>query len=474
MNARQKEAFPYLYWGMLAQNHRGHQSHGFAVYNGGIEVYRELGLIPPLSNADIRRHLEVLRGNIGIANVRYATSGSPESGALQLNAMPINMVDGGKSIALSFNGNVVNIRDLQRLVGVNRRLSDAYVLCRLILNTVGDGGSVEQAARKCMEVVDGSYAITGITEDGVLFAFKDPLGIKPLCYGCRGSVRAFSSESVGLDINGIECQREIQPGEFMKVEDGEIFREQLAHCGRKAFCAFELAYFARPDSKFDGTYVYKTRQEFGMNLARRFSDTASRCDAVISLPETANDAAYGFHVESGLPWERAVRRHRYVTQRAFITPEEERENVISRKVNLLKPMVTGKRLAVIDDSIVRGDTTRSTVRRLRAAGADEIHLFITFPRIRGPCFYGIDMATYSELIGASMEPEEIAVELRADSVNYQTIEDYVRATGMGRDQLCMGCTTGCYPTPMANQMSERILETISRGEAEKGRIYESQ
>ena len=458
---------------MLAQNHRGHQSHGFATYDGSIAIKSGLGLIPTLTESGIRRRVKALRGHIGIANVRYATSGPQGSRDLLTNSMPVLKANGDRSVAISFNGNVVNVRRLQDRVGVDRTLSDAHALCKLMLDALSEGGSVEDAARSCMEVVEGAFSITGLTGDGTLFAFKDPVGVKPLCYGCDGGIHAFSSESVGLDINGIDIEREIQPGEFMKVEDDDVVREWLAPCGRKAFCAFEFAYFARPDTKFEETYVYKARRDFGANLARRFPDVASRCDVVISLPETANDAAYGFHEGSGLTWDMATRRHRYVTQRAFITEDGERENVILRKVNLLKPVVQGKRLAVVDDSIVRGDTTHSTVSRLRAAGAKEIHLFITYPPIRGPCFYGIDMATYGELLAARLKPDEIAEELGTDSVNYQPLEDYVRATGMPRDHLCLGCVTAEYPTPMANQTARRIQEQISRGETEKGRIYEA-
>ncbi len=457
---------------MLAQNHRGHQSHGFATYNGGLEFYSELGLIPPVTEFGIRSRVRVLKGSVGIANVRYATSGSSDVKSLRRNAMPIHGECGNNAVTISFNGNVVNVRDLQQQVGVDRNCSDAHALCRLILIKSTETGSIEEAARKCMEVVDGSFSITGIDNEGTLFAFKDPVGVKPLCYGCSDGIKAFSSESVGLDINGIDLERELRPGEFMKVEDGCVTREQLASCGRRAFCAFEFAYFARPDSLFGDTYVYRARQNFGVNLAQRYYDKALRCDVVISLPETANDAAYGFHEASGLPWDMATRRHRYVTHRAFITGGRERQNVVVRKVNLLKPRVNGKRLAVVDDSIVRGDTTRNMVRRLRAAGAEEVHLFITFPRITGPCFYGIDMATYGELIGAWREPEEVAEEVGANSVNYQTIEDYVNATGMRRNQLCFGCVTGEYPTPMANQMVKEMKQRLTLGEEEMGRIYE--
>ncbi len=458
---------------MLSQNHRGHQSHGFATYDGSIQRYTEIGLIPPVSDARMMSRVRPLKGSTGIGNVRYTTSGSSDMSGLHGDAMPIMATQGGRTIAMSFNGNVVNVRSLQDLVGVDRSRSDAHALCQLILQETGKTGSVEEAARRCMEEVDGSFSITGLDSEGTLFAFKDPLGFKPLCHGCRGNVNAFSSESVGLDINGIPLEREIQPGEFMKVSGGEVTREQLHPCKGKAFCAFEFAYFARPDSRFNGTYVYLARQSFGANLAKASPGLVERCDVVLSLPESANDATYGFHEETGLTWDMATRRHRYVTQRAFITGGAERGSVIDRKINILEPRVKGRRLAVIDDSIVRGDTTRRVISKLRAYGAKEIHMFITFPRITGPCFYGIDMSTYTELIGASKEPEEIAETIGADTVNYQSIDDYVQGTGTRRDEFCFGCVTGEYPTPLAMELARRMREQLSRGESEKGRIYET-
>ncbi len=464
------EALPYLYWGLLAQNHRGHQSHGFATYNGGIKVFKELGLIPPTSYLSSKPEIRELSGGVGIGNVRYATSGSCDESSLRRDAMPIMVSGGGRSIAISLNGNIVNVRDLRGEFGDGG--SDAHILCRMLLKGVHEGGSLEESVRICMERAEGSFSITGLTGDGTLFAFKDPYGFKPLCYGGGDDAEAFSSESVGLDINGIERIGEVNPGELLVLDGSLASREQLVPCRRRAFCSFEFAYFARPDSIFGERYVYEVRRDFGVNLASRYSEVASRCDMVISLPETANDAAYGFHEESGLPWEMATRRHRYVTQRAFIMGAEERKNVVYRKVNILKPKICGKRIAVIDDSIVRGDTTRSAVKRLRAAGAKEIHLFITFPRIIGPCFYGVDMATYGELIGARLTTEEIAEEIGADSVNYQPLKDYVRATGMKMDELCLGCVTGEYPTPNANRLVKETRERILRGEPEYGRIYE--
>jgi amidophosphoribosyltransferase len=277
---------------------------------------------------------------------------------------------------------------------------------------------------------------------------------------------------VGLDINGLELQHELRPGELITVSDGEFCQERVARCNRKAFCAFEFAYFARPDSKFNGKYVYQARRDFGASLARSFQEEASRCDVIMSLPETANDATYGFHEESGLNWDMATRRHRYMTQRAFIVNSGNREDLLAKKMNVLTDRVDGRAIAVVDDSIVRGDTTRMNVRRLRAAGAKEIHLFITFPRITGPCFYGIDMSTYKELIGASLDSEGIAEELDADGVNYLSIEDYIEATGMRRDELCLGCVTGEYPTPRAMRLVLEMRSRLDDGIEEGGRIYE--
>jgi amidophosphoribosyltransferase len=467
------DVFPYLYWGMLAQNHRGHQSHGFAIYNGKIEVYTGLGLIPSLEEGEPINDFMKVRGNVGVANVRYATSGPSDAIALQRDAMPIQVSEEDRSIVISFNGNVVNVRSLKERVGASCNLSDTHALALLILKRLRETESIVEAARSCMKGIDGSFSVTGITDNGTLFAFKDPVGVKPLCYGYRDDVHAFSSESVGLDINGLDFFHELRPGELIVVQDREFYQEQLVRDSRKAFCAFEFAYFARPDSKLNGKYAYQARRDFGASLARINLDKTIKLDVVVSLPETANDAAYGFHEESGLPWDMATRRHRYMTQRAFIIHSKGRENVLERKVNILKDRIKGKKIAVVDDSIVRGDTSRTNVERFRMAGAEQIHLFITFPRIIGPCFYGIDMSTYGELIGARFKPDEIAEELGVDSVNYLPIEDYVKATGMSRKKLCLGCITGEYPTQMANELSREMKKTIERGHKEKGRIYES-
>jgi len=193
---------------------------------------------------------------------------------------------------------------------------------------------------------------------------------------------------------------------------------------------------------------------------------------ILSIPQTANDAAYGLHEETGIRWERATRRHRYVTERAFILLPQERQTTINRKINLLDRKLRGKTVIVIEDSIVRGDTTKVVIQKLRSKGAKKVHMFITFPRIISPCFYGIAMATYGELIGSKYEPQEIAEIIGADSVNYQSLNNFIKATGFKKNEICLGCVTGEYPTPLAQKIADEMKEKFERGEKEIGRIYE--
>jgi amidophosphoribosyltransferase len=467
-----EEIFPYLYWGMLAQNHRGHQSHGFATFKNGIEYYTELGLIPPIKEPGQESKVKILPGRIGIANVRYTTSGNSDYESLCMDAMPIKIQGEKNSLVISFNGNIVNVRDLQEIANVSNDSSDTHALATILIQEFERSGSLSESVKGLMKVTDGAYSITGILDDGTLFAFKDPMGIKPLCYGFSNGVYAFSSESTGLAINGLEWQRELRPGELLIIKDGTLSQIQVSYGIRQAFCAFEYAYFSRPDSRYNGKFVYQVRRNLGSALARMYKEVADLCDIVVCLPESAIDAAYGFHEESGLRWDMALRRHRYVSQRAFITDGIERQSVIFRKLNILESQVVGKRIAVVDDSIVRGETMRGNIERLRKAGVREVHLFITYPQIIGPCFYGIDMSTYSELIGARMTPEEMAEELNADSVNYLPVDEFIKETGMRRDQLCLGCITNEYPTTLANKLSMETRKILSRENLETRRIYE--
>jgi len=479
INFQKQPIFPYIYWGLRAQNHRGHQSHGFLTYNNGkFHVYRSLDLVPKIKKNAIQQWFGRLPGHIGIGNVRYTTSGRIDEESLIKGTQPVTASKNGFKLAVSFNGNVVNTFQLKKEISKEfPRFSyecDADLICHKLLIELTKGKDLASAVKTCMQEIEGAFSVAGITKEGKFFAFKDPCGIRPLCAGHSEdlSIYAFSSETVGQDINGFERDFELEPGELVTVSKDGFDREKIVKSERRAFCAFEFAYFARPDSRFDEKYVYEIREEFGKNLVRENPDIVKDADMILSLPETGDDAALGVHEESGLKWERASRRHRYVTERAFILLNRERYSTIDKKINILTSKVKGKRVIVTDDSIVRGDTTKVIVEKLRKMGAEKVYVFITFPRIIGPCFYGIDMATYGQLIGSKHSTEEIARIIGADAVCYPSIEDFIKATGFTRDQLCLGCITGKYPTPLAQKIAENMKERFLKGYEETGRLYE--
>jgi amidophosphoribosyltransferase len=454
-----------LYWGLISQNHRGHHSYGLLTFEGKMHRYSGLGLVPSLRRFLAEGAPERLRGTRGIAHVRYATSGRGDPELLARETQPYQL---GEQLALAYNGNLVNVQALKEATGA---VCEVEAAGRKILEKME--GGLFRAIENFVNSVEGAYSMVGMTGTGCLFALRDPLGIRPLCWGKKGELFAVSSETVGLDINGITTQADVRPGELMVFTEGGLERVRVADSQRRALCAFEFAYVARPDSVLDGGKpVYKVREEFGRNLAREYPDEARKVDVVISIPETGDDAAYGFHEQTGIHWERAVRRHRFITDRAFISSPSQRELILSKKINVSKE-IKGKKVAVIDDSIVRGDTSKKIIRQIREAGATEVYLFVTFPKIIAPCFYGIDMATFGELAASKYGEEEIAKMIGADKVCYQSLEGYIRATGLRKEELCLGCLTCQYPTPLAQRMADRARERFLAGEKEAGRVYES-
>lgn len=479
INFDNQPVFPYIYWGLRAQNHRGHQSHGFLTYNDGkYHIHRSLDLVPKMKTSAIQEWFGRLPGHVGIANVRYTTSGKSDEKSLIKGTQPVTVTRNGMKLAVSFNGNVVNTFQLVKEIG--KKFSgfsydcDVELICHKLMIEKLKGKDLASAIETCMREVDGAFSVAGITQDGEFFAFKDPHGIRPLCAGHSpdGQTYAFSSESVSLDINGFERDFELEPGEFVTVTKDGFHRRKLVSGERKAFCAFEYAYFARPDSRFDDKYVYEIREEFGRNLVRENREIARNADLVLSIPETGDDCAMGVHEESGLRWERATRRHRYVTERAFILLSRERQATIDKKINILFPKISGKRVIVTEDSVVRGDTMKAIAEKLRQHGAKKVYVFATFPRIIGPCLYGIDMATYGQLIGSRHSPQQIAEIIGADAVCYQSLEGLVKAIGVTRQQLCTACLTGEYPTPLAQKIADIMKKKFQEGHEETGRLYE--
>jgi len=479
INLEKQPIFPYIYWGMRAQNHRGHQSHGFLTYhNGQFYVHRGLDLIPKIKTNAIQEWFGRLPGYVGIANVRYTTSGKTDEKSLVKGTQPVTASKNGLKLAVSFNGNVVNTFQLRKEIGKEclgfSYECDADLICHKLLLELSNEKDLTSAVKTCMKEIEGAFSVSALTENGEFFAFRDPHAIRPLCAGHSEDrkIFAFSSETVGLDINGFERDFEVEPGTMVTVSKDGFQREKLVDDGHKAFCGFEFAYFARPDSRFDDRYVYEVREEFGRNLVRENPDITKNADIVLSVPETGDDAALGAHEESGLRWERASRRHRYVTERAFILLNKERHATIDRKINILGSRVNGKRVIVTEDSIVRGDTTKVAIEKLRRMGAKKVYMFVTFPRIVGPCFYGIDMATYGQLIGSKHDSEEIGQIIGADAVCYQSIENFVKATGFRQNQLCLACVTGKYPTPLAQKIADKMRKRFLEGYEETGRLYE--
>lgn len=478
LDVNHRSVFSYIYWGLRAQNHRGHQSHGFTTFDGKFHEFKNLDLVPKIKKDSVPKWVKRLPGYVGIGHVRYATSGGTDKQSLMESTQPIIDNQGKIQIAIAFNGNVVNGRNL--VMQINEKFPrfqfnfDAQIIARKLLSQLKEGDDLVTSIQCCIEEIEGAFSVVGITEKGELFAFKDPYGIRPLCFGCSKDQKTYavSSETVGLDINGFDFCFEINPGELVIISENGYLRKQLVKCKKTALCAFEFAYFARPDSRIGEKIVYEAREEFGRNLGSEHPETIRNVDIILSMPETGNDAAFGLHEATGKRWERASRRHRYVADRAFILLPDERFSTIDKKINIVDHKIVRKNVAVVDDSIVRGDTTKVVVKKLQKMGADKVFLFITFPKIIGPCFYGVDMATYGELIGSRYKTEEIAKIIGVDKLHYQSITGFVKATGLSKNQLCLGCVTGKYPTPMAQKLADEMKERFERGYKEPGRIYE--
>jgi amidophosphoribosyltransferase len=462
-NFNNQTVFPYVYWGLRAQNHRGHQSHGFLTFSQGqFFSYKNLDLVPKIKTNASAEWIERLPGSIGIGNVRYTTSGKCDGSTIIQGTQPVTGVADKIELAVSINGNIVNDQALrEELRGNFENFSyncDADIICYKLLLGFKQGKDLAGAVRGVMDSVDGAFSVVGILRDGTFFAFKDPHGIKPLCagYSSDRQTLVFSSETVSLDMNSFERAFELNPGELVIAAKEGFVRHQVIAQSKPAFCAFEYAYFARPDSRFNGKYVYEIREAFGRNIVHENPDVVKEGDIIISVPETGDDPAMGVHEASGLRWERASRRHRYVTERAFISLDNERFSTIDKKINILGPKVAGKNVIICEDSIVRGDTTKVIIDKLRKSGVKKVFVFATYPRVIGPCFYGVDMSTYEQLVGAVNGPEEIAKIIGADGVCYLSLDKAVEAIGQPCDQLCLACVNGKYPTPLAQKLADTM------------------
>ena len=445
MYAPGRDVSRLAYFALYALQHRGQESAGIATCEGGhITTLRELGLVSQVFD---EQKLRALTGNMGIGHVRYSTTG----GGAWENAQPV-WRDDGRELALAHNGNLTNAVELHnelRDAGVELRgTSDSEIIAALLSRRAGEGNDwIEDAVAEVMPRLEGAFSTVVMTKHAVV-AFRDPHGVRPLSLGkmkaADGNPECFvvASESCAFDIIGARLIREVQPGEMVSLTEGGLEMKQVISGERPAHCVFEHIYFSRPDSRLEGKVLQSVRGKMGEQL---WQEAPVDADLVISVPDSGNPAANGFARASGLPQDDGLIKNRYVA-RTFIQPGQElRKHGLRMKFNPLPEIVAGKRVVVVDDSIVRGNTTRQIVAMLKDAGAKEVHLRISSPPIRNPCHYGVDMSTREEMVAHERTVDEIAAELGADSLAYLSLDGVYEAVGSPREKHCDACFTGDYP-----------------------------
>ncbi len=438
------------YYGLYALQHRGQESAGIAVsYADKISYYKGMGLVSDVFSGG---NLEKLpEGDIAIGHVRYSTTGASQL----LNAQPVVFTGKCGKMALAHNGNLTNTRQLRdRMIKNNavfQTTIDSEVMA-VMINSLSDGDILDGVKKACPQF-KGSYALVIMTTDK-LIAVRDPYGIRPLCIGTYVDDYIVASETCALDAVGANYLRDVKPGEIVVIDSTGIHSHMMDNLPEKSsMCIFEYVYFARHDSVLDGCNVYEARKEAGKLLARHYPVEA---DLVSGVPDSANVAARGYAEESGIPFVEALAKNRYVG-RTFIQPDQrQRENSLNVKMNALRSNIRGKRVIIIDDSIVRGTTMRKIVKMLKDAGAAEVHIRICSPIIRHPCHLGIDIQTYSQLIGAYKDEDEICQSLGADSVRYLSIEQLVETCKSAKVDFCLGCFNGKYPYPLDGYEADKL------------------
>jgi amidophosphoribosyltransferase len=444
------------YFGLHALQHRGQESAGIAVGDGEtVTVTKNLGLV---SRVFKESDLDSLTGDVAIGHTRYSTTGSSTSWE---NAQPHLSAIGYQVIALAHNGNLVNTHELREAMVVQgvrfRSTTDSEVMTTLVGYFTQKTSHIREGIRETMKLIKGAYAVVLTTENAV-YAFRDPHGVRPLVLGKldeRGWVVA--SETCALDIVGAEYVRDVAPGEMLKISEAGVEAEQAVPAEKPSLCMFEFVYFARPDSEMCNYSLYEARRDMGAALA---GEAPVSADMVIGVPDSGIPAAVGYARASGIAYGEGFAKNRYVG-RTFISPSQTlRQQGIRLKLNPLKHAIQGKRLVVVDDSIVRGNTTKKLVALLREAGVSEVHMRITSPPVQWPCFYGIDTDTQEQLIASSKSVEEIREHIGADSLAYLSLPAMVRATGAPTEDFCLACFNGEYPVdiPESVKVGKLALE----------------
>ena len=437
------------YFGLFAQQHRGQESAGIAVSDGSnILVYKDLGLVSQVFN---EATLTTLHGDLAVGHTRYSTTGSTTWD----NAQPVFKTDGVHSIALGHNGNLVNTSELAgRVRGAGLATTDSDIVTTMIADRTPDTGSIEAAAMEVLPELRGAFCFVFMDERSV-FAARDSHGVRPLSIGRLPNGFVVASETCALDIVGATLVRDVEPGELVRIDDRGLHTQRFIESPKRSLCVFEVVYLARPDSRIRERSVHEARREMGRILAREHPADA---DLVIAVPTTGHSAAQGFSEVSGIPYGDGLYKNTYVG-RTFIQPSQSlRDRGVKLKLNPLPDSIRGKRLVVVDDSIVRGTTTKQIVQALREAGAAEVHIRITCPPIQWPCFYGIDMPTRQELIAADLTVDQIRSYVSADSLGYLSLEGMVSAAGDGKETFCRACFDGEYPIDIPEGAGKYVLE----------------
>jgi amidophosphoribosyltransferase len=442
------------YYGLYALQHRGQESAGIATSDGrSILVYKDMGLVSQVFD---ERSLGALKGHLAVGHCRYSTTG----GSTWENAQPTLGGHEQSTVALTHNGNLINSAELRDLVEARRaegfgaeggelrrgNTTDTALVTALLSDD--PDRSLEAAALDVLPRLRGAFCFVFMDEH-TLYAARDPQGIRPLVLGRLERGWVVASETAALDIVGASLIREVEPGELIAIDENGLRTQRFAETQRKG-CVFEYVYLARPDTTINGRGVHESRVEMGRTLAREHPVEA---DMVMPTPESGTPAAIGFAQESGIPYGQGLVKNSYVG-RTFIAPSQTiRQLGIRLKLNPLREVIKGKRLVVVDDSIVRGNTQRALVRMLREAGAAEVHVRISSPPVRWPCFYGIDFATRAELIATGIGVDEVRTSIGADSLGYISEDGMVAATEQPRSALCTACFTGDYPIPLPDESS---------------------
>jgi len=459
-----EEVAKLTYFGLYALQHRGQESAGIAVSDGShIVVYKDMGLV---SQVFTEASLESLHGHVAIGHARYSTTGS----SVWENAQPTFRPTATGNLALGHNGNLTNTADLsERLSALATTSGELPINAGLHATTDTEVISgllaahpdlpLEQAALEELPNLQGAFSLV-FMDDDALYAARDAQGIRPLVLGRLERGWVIASETAALDIVGASVVREIEPGELVVIDSNGLRSHRFAEADPKG-CLFEYVYLARPDTTISERSVQATRVEIGRRLAQEYPVEA---DLVIPVPESGRYAAIGYAQESGIPFAEGLVKNAYVG-RTFIQPSQTiRQLGIRLKLNPLKEVIAGQRLVVVDDSIVRGNTQRALVRMLREAGALEVHVRISSPPVKWPCFYGIDFASRAELIANGLSVEEICSSIGADSLAFVTLDALVEATHQKKEHLCRACFDGVYPVelPQEDRIGKSVLEGIAR------------